>query len=173
MTTTQLQIETTSNPPSLDRHARKCKICKHKDREDIELDFLHWHNCYGISVEYELGGTRVLYRHAHATGLFDRRMLNIKFAAAHIVEYAEHCKPSGTAVLKAIQACSQINDHGQWIETPRRIIHQVEHHQASAPAPPQQIQPSVIVEPAANGSETEISNRHWMRLENSATSTKQ
>jgi hypothetical protein len=172
MTTTQTQI-TTRETPSLDRHSRKCKICKHKDREDIELDFLHWHAPYGISVEYELGGACVIYRHAHATGLFDRRLLNLKFAAAHIVDNAESVEPSAAVVLKAIQACSQINECGQWIETPRRIIHQVEHHNVSV-APPLQQSPAPPTEkPAAGEPETEISNRYWKRLENSVTPTKQ
>jgi hypothetical protein len=173
MTTKQTHLKTTANPSSLDRHARKCKICNHKDREDIELDFLHWNSCYAISVGYDLDSARVIYRHAHATGLYDRRMLNLKFAAAHIVDHAESVTPSSAAVLKAIQACSQINSQGEWIETPRRIIHQVEHHHVSAATSPQLTERSAAPVSADEPSETEISNRHWMRLENAATPTKQ
>ena len=29
---------------ALERHARKCLVCRHRDREEIESDFLHWHD---------------------------------------------------------------------------------------------------------------------------------
>jgi hypothetical protein len=172
MTTTLLQTKSQKSP-SLNRHARKCKICNHQDREDIELDFLHWQSCYAISADYNLDDTRAIYRHAHATGLYDRRLLNVKFAAAHIVDHAESCEPSANAVLKAIQALTHINDRGKWIETPRRIIYQVEHHHISVPPPPPQPALSDTQNPPSDESETEISNRHWMRLENAVTPTKQ
>ncbi len=168
MTTKQHQITTTANPPSLDRHARKCAVCNHKDREDIELDFLHWHNCINISTDYELHDFRTIYRHAHATGLWERRMLNFRSAVAHIVENAESCEPSANAVLKAIQAISEINEKGEWIHSPKRVIYQIEHTQAASntgsalPAD----------KPLEAELESEISNRQWKGLENAATSTK-
>jgi hypothetical protein len=170
MTTQQTEPATSANPPSLNRHARKCKVCKHPDREDIELDFLHWHNCADIAADYEIEDARGLYRHAHATGLWERRNLNLRFAVAHIVEHAESVEPSANGVLKAIEACSQITDRGEWIRAPKRIIHQVEHHHmpASDKTPPPA--PARALEEIA---ESEISNRQWMRLENAATPTKQ
>jgi hypothetical protein len=172
MTTKQPQLTNTANPPSLDRHARKCKICHHKDREDIELDFLHWHNCVDIAADYELEGPRVLYRHAHATGLFNRRALNLRFAAAHIVQNAESIEPSASAILKAIEACSQINDRGEWVHVPRRVIYEIEHRHAPS-APDKSSALPVVPDSEAGSPETEIPNRHWLRLENAATPTKQ
>jgi hypothetical protein len=168
MTTKQHQITTTANPPSLDRHARKCAVCSHKDREDIELDFLHWHNCINISTDYELHDFRTIYRHAHATGLWERRMLNLRSAVAHIVENAESCEPSANAVLKAIQACTEINEQGQWIHAPRHVIYEVAHRQVSAAELPALAAPK----PSEHELESEISNRQWKGLENAATSTK-
>jgi hypothetical protein len=68
------------------------------------------------------GDASAIDRHTHATGLFDRRILNLNFAAANIVDHAESITPTSAAVLKAIQACSQIDERGHRIETPRRII---------------------------------------------------
>ena len=97
---------------ALERHARKCKICRHKDREDIESDFLHWHDVHNIVTEFDLGTRRALYRHARATGLYEIRMSNIRDAAALIAARAENCPATASAVLKAIQACSMIDAHG-------------------------------------------------------------
>jgi hypothetical protein len=112
---------TRRNSASFRRHARKCAVCKHKERVEIELDFLHWHSASGIAHHYGLPSWAV-YRHAHATGLFKERMLNIRYAAVHIAEQAESVKPSAMAVIHAIRACSLINDQGQWIDPPKRLI---------------------------------------------------
>jgi hypothetical protein len=107
---------------ALERHARKCKICRHKDREDIETDFLHWHDVHNIVTAFDLGTRRALYRHARATGLYEIRMSNIRDAAALIAARAENCAATASAVLKAIQACSQIDSLGRWIAPPTRTI---------------------------------------------------
>ncbi len=168
MTTKQTQIAVQKST-SLHRHARKCTICHHEDREDIELDFLHWHHCTSITSDYNLKDFRTIYRHAHATGLWERRMLNLRSAVAHLVENAENVEPSATAVLKAIQACSQINDRGEWIDAPRRIIYQIEHHHTHVGQPPEQ---TAAPESGDDPSESDISNRQWKGLENAATLTK-
>ncbi len=107
---------------ALERHARKCKICRHKDREDIESDFLHWHDVHNIVTEFDLGTRRALYRHARATGLYEIRMANIRDAAALIAARAENCPVTASAVLKAIQACSMIDSSGTWVAPPTRTI---------------------------------------------------
>ena len=111
--------------PALDRHARKCAVCKHKDREDIELDFLHWHNAMQIVWGYDLPDKRVVFRHAHATGLYEKRMLQMRYAASLMVDHAETVKPTASAVLKAMRACTILNNHGEWIDPPNRVVHYV------------------------------------------------
>ncbi len=122
---TVLRHEISGEVPALERHARKCAVCKHKDRDDIEADFLHWHWSSAISYDYGLPDTRALFRHAHAVGLYEQRMRNMRYAAAHIVDYAEHVKPTANAVLKAMRACTVINERGQWIEPLTRIVNYV------------------------------------------------
>lgn len=166
---------------SIERHARKCAVCKHKDRADIESDFLHWHSPDEIICDYDIRNSAVLYRHAHATGLFNQRMNNIRYAAAHIVDRAETVNPTATAVLKAIRACTLINDDGQWIEPPTRII-RYEGDPATLPEnqkPASAAQhdgaqrPSSGVESAPSGpAEPAISNRNLIGLENAVTPTK-
>ena len=107
---------------ALERHARKCLVCRHRDREEIESDFLHWHDVSDIVFDHKLVNRRILYRHARATGLYELRMANIRDAAALIATRAEYAKATASSVLKAIQACSQIDELGRWVAPPTRTI---------------------------------------------------
>ena len=146
---------------ALSRHSRKCSVCRHKQRADVELDFLHWFSAESIAHDYDLDAAAI-YRHAHATGLFNERMRNIRFAAIHIAEQAESVTPSASAVLNAIRACTLIDDEGKWTDPPHRVI--VEHRQVTS------AEAESVAKPAP---ETPISNRNFQKLETPATSTKQ
>jgi hypothetical protein len=110
------------DPSSLDYHQRKCKICNHPQRQEIEEDFINWCKADEIVDLYQLEGYRAVYRHAHATGLFDRRRLNLRFAAESLVEEVNCVDPCADAVLRAIRVCTRLNDRGEWNEPPSRVI---------------------------------------------------
>jgi hypothetical protein len=59
-------------PSSIERHSRKCAICTHPAREAIDQAFLHRPRHPNIVKDYNLPSLSSLYRHAHATGLWDR-----------------------------------------------------------------------------------------------------
>jgi hypothetical protein len=173
---------------ALERHARKCLVCRHRDREEIESDFLHWHDVSDIIIEYKIPNRRALYRHARATGLYELRMANIRDAASLIAAKAEHCRATASSVLKAIQACSQIDSLGRWIAPPQRTIrytvlgepHPAPSEVAREAAPSLLLSPderaTVTREPAPSRNpttKTGVSNRHLLPLEARATSTKQ
>jgi hypothetical protein len=176
---------------ALERHARKCLICRHRDREDIESDFLHWHDVADIVIEHNLPNRRILYRHARATGLYELRMSNIRDAAALIASRAEYAKATASSVLKAIQACSQIDELGRWIAPPTRTIRYtvIGEPQPNPPEVAREAAPSLLLTPDERATLTSapssthnafnpttksaISNRHLVPLETLATSTKQ
>jgi len=106
----------------LERHARKCYICNHSRREEIEQDYLHWHRPRTISMDYDLPHYRYVYRHAYATGLRDLRRANMRAALEFIVEDAERSAPSADAVIRAVRACSRINERGEWQDPPSHVI---------------------------------------------------
>lgn len=54
-------------PSVPERHARKCVVCLHPKRAEIESAFLQWRSPKFIAVQYSLAGTHNIYRHAHAT----------------------------------------------------------------------------------------------------------
>jgi hypothetical protein len=110
------------DPSSLEYHQRKCLICNHPQREEIEEDFINWCKPDEIVDVYELTGYRAVYRHAHATGLFTRRRMNLRFAAESLVEEVNCVDPCADAILRAIRMCTRLDDRGGWNEPPSRVI---------------------------------------------------
>ena len=105
------------------RHARKCCICRHPRREEIEADYLFWRNPRQIMREYELAHHAAIYRHAHATGLAGRRRENAHAALDSIVEQVDDVQVTGDMILRAMRAYSCLTSKGRWINPPKRIIH--------------------------------------------------
>jgi hypothetical protein len=108
---------------SLERHARKCQICKHPDREEIDQEFLRWQHPIYIAEEFNLPETRIIYGHARATGLFDRRGQNVRCALEFFIEEANRVDPSGDTIVRAIRAYTRINARGEWHEPPSHVIY--------------------------------------------------
>ena len=171
---------------ALERHARKCLVCRHRDREEIESDFLHWHDVSDIVFDHKLANRRILYRHARATGLYELRMANIRDAAALIASRAEYAKATASSVLKAIHACSQIDELGRWVAPPNRTIRYTVIGEPQ-PEPAREAAPShVLLTPDERATLTSApesafnpttksarSNRYLVPLETLASSTKQ
>jgi hypothetical protein len=162
---------------ALERHARKCKICSHKDREDIEADFLHWHRCSEISWDYQIKDVRAVYRHAHATGLYERRNKNVRFAVAHIVERSDTSRTSTTAILNAIRALSLIDENGVWHEPVRHSVRPPAspRSRAASRSPENDAAPSAKTSDSTSTTTapTGFFNRYLPRLKNAATPSKQ
>ena len=124
----------------LDHHSLKCVICNHPDRADLEEDFVSWRNAELIQKDYELPNFRAVYRHARATGLYQRRRENLRFAAELLIEHADQAEPSPDAVLRAIQICARLNGSGEWVEPVKRVIFSSGGN-VSAPEPASQYEP--------------------------------
>ena len=75
-----------ASAPTEDRHSRKCTICNHPDREDIDAAFLHWSPTEHIVRDFDLPSLSALYRHAHARGLWNLRRSHIRHALDRIIE---------------------------------------------------------------------------------------
>src|SRR5277367_141189 len=102
--TTELESQSASAPNSSeDRHSRKCTICTHPDREDIDQAFLHWSRSERIVRAYNLASLSALYRHARACGLWTLRRIKIRRTLDRRIEQAGQCNPSGNAVIRAIE----------------------------------------------------------------------
>jgi hypothetical protein len=104
-----------------DLHELHCTVCLHPLRAAIEEEFLHWLSPESISKRYEVGA-RCIYRHAHATGLFDRRYRNLRSGLGHIAECASEVAPTARDVVRAFHHLARINADGQWIEPPTHVV---------------------------------------------------
>jgi hypothetical protein len=108
-----------SMPAAPERHARKCVICNHRDREEIEAAFLCWTSPSAIVSAFHLGHREYIYRHVRATGLDQLRRHKLSCAAEMIVEHASAVEVNARDVLKAVYVVSHIDGLGQWREYSR------------------------------------------------------
>ncbi len=107
---------------SLERHARKCAICNHADRAAIDDDFVGWRSESTITIDYQLPSRSSVYRHAAATGLLQRRRLNLRGVAERIIERVDEAPPTASAILRAMRLFAHITEDGQWVEPTKRTV---------------------------------------------------
>ena len=126
---------TSAQQITLERHRRKCAVCHHPDRQAIEEEFLHWHNPVNIVHEFELGDRRILYRHAHATGLYDQRRRNYLFTIENVLECGDDIDFTAAAYIKAVRAYACLCDTVRWTEPVTRVQHDYHVHTDASSQP--------------------------------------
>ena len=157
-----------------DRHERKCFICHHPDRAEIDDDILHWCNPRNITCKYNLSDYRCIYRHAHATGLMERRRVHMRDSLEHVIERAESVMPTADAIIRAVRACGRLNAKGEWVDPPRQMVY-------SSDSPRRAVSARLTLEssenlpqlPPAIDLQPTISNRQSQILENNVNHSKQ
>jgi len=105
---------------SSSRHARKCAICNHPQRAEIEHRFLRWHSQAQIAEDFRLYDRAAVYRHVKATGLIHRRGRNLASALEPILEYDNSVRVTAGAVVKAAKYYAILQN--LWKEPPRRVL---------------------------------------------------
>jgi hypothetical protein len=108
-------------PAAPERHARKCTICNHRDREKIEAAFLCWTSPEAIASEFNIAHREYIHRHVRATGLDQLRRYKLSCAAEMIVEHAASVEVKARDVLKAVYVTSNIDAQGNWRKPPRIV----------------------------------------------------
>jgi hypothetical protein len=115
--------------PSLKRHARKCTVCRHPERAQIEEDFLRWRSPEVIAREHAIADHSSIYRHAHATGLYDRRIRNVRVALDPLIEQACTVPVTAKHVIKAVEVFAHMDRRGKWISSgANRQSPRLKHH---------------------------------------------
>ncbi len=115
--------------PAAARHGRKCSVCRHADRAAIDQDFLSWHSPDRIAKDYGIADHSSIYRHAHATGLFNKRANTIRLALAPLIERVDTVEVTADAVLRAVYVLANLDDDGKWVEpSSNRQNTQVKHN---------------------------------------------
>ncbi len=107
-------------PPDFARHARRCAVCSHSDRDAIEGDFIRWRSPELIAKEYNLPGRFTIYRHVHSTGLYAWRKQELGRVLEGILESAEHVPlESSDVIIRAARIYAHLGENGKWFEPPR------------------------------------------------------
>jgi|SRR5580658_5800830 hypothetical protein len=106
--------------PAEERHRRKCLICRHPDREEIEEEFVNWHDVWYLAKHYNISDHRSIYRHARATGLIVRRRENMRQVLDSIIERRPD-RVTADSVIRAIRAYSCLTDDNRWVEPSSRV----------------------------------------------------
>jgi hypothetical protein len=108
-------------PPDFARHARRCSVCSHPDRDAIEGDFIRWRSPELIARDYKIPDRASIYRHVHSTGLFAWRKRELGRVLEGILESSEHLPlESADVIIRAARIYSHLDEHGNWFE-PARI----------------------------------------------------
>ncbi len=109
-----------SFPPDFARHARRCSVCSHPDRDAIEGDFIRWRSPELIARDYKIPDRASIYRHVHSTGLFAWRKRELGRVLEGILESSEHLSlESADVIIRAARIYSHLDEHGNWFEPPR------------------------------------------------------
>ncbi len=109
-------MKTKSKAANPERHSRDCSICSHRDRDEIEREFIEWRPLASIAKARKISRTS-FYRHIHATGLLEKRSRNIKSALSRVIERGYNVHVTAAALISAITAYSKINaETGEWID---------------------------------------------------------
>ena len=95
--------------PDPDFHRRRCVVCNHEDRADIEAAFLSWQPIDRIVKDYNLNDRCTIYRHANATDLFEQRRQHMRRALDLIIEQAGSVKVSAADVIRAVELSLRID----------------------------------------------------------------
>lgn len=141
---------TSSNPPDFARHSRLCSICSHPDRDAIEGDFVRWRKPAEIIEDYNIPNRYAIYRHAHATGLFQRRRAEMARVLEKQLERADDCPLEAFDVItRAARLYSHLDENGRYFDPPRT------HYVFTGPAvpPPESAPPNTTPPDSAPGIE--------------------
>ncbi|MGH9572703.1 MAG: hypothetical protein ACRD40_04135 [Candidatus Acidiferrales bacterium] len=123
--------------PSIERHSRKCQICRHPDRDEMEKEYVEWAKPWAISRHYDVP-ERAIRRHFEAVGLISRRRANLVGALENIVERGPEAPITGSMVIRAVKAICCINGDNKWTEPAKKIIHTVRTAPKLAPLAPEE-----------------------------------
>jgi len=152
-----------------ERHKRKCVICRHPEREKIETAFLDWQSPAVIALQFGLPDPRSIYRHTHATGLYELRRLKFCCAVDMMIESVHSLAPNYDAVLRAVCAAGHMDGVGKRNSpSPRVAISSNEPLPAGCdPVQRVEIEPGVALELSKRGFRVPSNRQLLVRFETS------
>jgi hypothetical protein len=151
-----------------ERHKRKCIICKHPDREKIDAAFLDWQRPTAIAAAFGLSDPRSLYRHTHATGLYELRRLKFSCAVDMVIESIKS-HHNYNALLRAVCVAGHMDVSGKRNPPSPRVVIISDDPLAAGCDPVQrvEVEPDLAVELTKAGVRLPANRQLLVRFENS------
>jgi hypothetical protein len=128
------------DPAALERHRRKCQVCRHPDREDIEWEYTEWFKPSAIARHYQID-ERSLYRHLEAVGLTSRRRANLRGVLENILQRGAEVPITGNTIIRAVKAFCSLTDDNQWQEPAKISTFKVQTEPNLSPKAPAESSP--------------------------------
>jgi hypothetical protein len=122
------RVENKPFSQALARHRRKCQVCRHPEREQIEQEYRDWFRPTQISRRYNIDDS-ALHRHFHAVGLISARRQNLRYVVERIIEQGAEEPISGDTIIRAVRAMCCLQDDNTWVEPVRNVVYQREEPQ--------------------------------------------
>jgi len=92
--------------------------------------FLYWQSPHIIARKFKLPDWRSIYRHAHATGLYEQRRQDFRSPLEKIIERSDEAEVRASDVIQAIRVYACLN------EPASRVIHYSRGPRGVAAPPP-------------------------------------
>lgn len=105
-----------------ERHSRKCRICRHPDREEIEQEYREWFRPSDIARRHHLDDS-ALHRHFRAVGLITGRRENLRIILDRIIGRGAERPVTGNEIIRAVRAQACLTDDNKWVEPAKRVIY--------------------------------------------------
>jgi hypothetical protein len=105
---------------AIERHSRRCSVCNHPFREEIDEYFLSWRSPKSIMDSYGIKADSSIYHHAHVFGLFELRNRNLRAALGNIIQEADQIQPTTKDVIHAVRALAHVSPQGEWVQPVNR-----------------------------------------------------
>jgi hypothetical protein len=105
----------------MQRHKRKCAICRHPQRAEIEREYVEWGNAEEIAKRHRLANARALFRHAQAMELHLKRRQRLQSALDRIIERVGEVRVTAGAVVSAVRTQADLSSQGRWVEDAEKV----------------------------------------------------
>jgi hypothetical protein len=105
-----------------ERHSRKCRICRHPHREEIEQEYREWFKATDIARRYHLDDS-ALHRHLRAVGLITGRRENLRIVLDHIIGRGAERPVTANEIIRAVRAQTCLTDDNKWVEPAKSVIY--------------------------------------------------
>jgi hypothetical protein len=116
-TLTDAQLDQLS---AIERHSRRCSVCNHPFREEIDEYFLSWRSPKSIMDSFGIKADSSIYHHAHVFGLFELRNRNLRAALGNIIQEADQIQHTSKDVIHAVRALAHVSPQGEWVQPVNR-----------------------------------------------------